>query len=75
MLTGGRAVIVVALQVCVIYMEPANPVIELPRQAHQSPRRHPEQRVNLVRSQVNSELETGLGRVPEEISPEAGIRQ
>jgi hypothetical protein len=56
-------------------MEPADPVIKLPRQAHQSPRRHPEQRVNLVRSEVNSKFETGLSRVPEEISPEAGVRQ
>ena len=44
MLTARRAVIV-----CVVYVEPTDPVIELPRQARQSARWHSKQRVDLVR--------------------------
>jgi hypothetical protein len=33
------------------------------------------ERVDLVCSQLNSELQTGAGRVPKEVSPESGIRQ
>jgi hypothetical protein len=59
----------------VIYMESTDAVIELPCQARQSPRWHSQQRVNLVRRQLNSELETGAGGVSKEISPETGVCQ
>jgi hypothetical protein len=59
----------------VVYVEPTDPVIELPRQACQSSGWHPKQRLDLVRSQLKSELETGTGRVPKEIPPKPGVRQ
>jgi hypothetical protein len=59
----------------VVYMEPTDSVVELPCQARQSSRWHSEQRLNLVRSQLKSELDTGAGRVPKEISPETDVRQ
>jgi hypothetical protein len=59
----------------VFYVEPTDPVIELPCQARQSSWGYLDQRLNLVRSQLNSELETGAGRVPKEISPKTGVRQ
>jgi len=59
----------------VIYMEPTDPIVELPCQARQSPRWHSEQRLDLVPSQLNPELETGAGRVPKEIPEETGVRQ
>lgn len=57
-----------------VYIEPTDPVIELPRQNLQSSRWHLKQRLDLVRSQLNSEFETGAGRVPKEISPKTGVR-
>jgi hypothetical protein len=60
--------------VCPVYIEPTDAVIELPRQTGQSSRWHSKQRLDLVRSQLNSELETGAGRVPKEISPKTGVR-
>jgi hypothetical protein len=70
MFTGsGRAV------VRVVDMQPTDSVVELACQARQSSRWHSEQRLNLVGSQLNSELETGAGRVPKEIPPEPGICQ
>ena len=57
-----------------VYIEPTDPVIELPRQTLQSSRWQLKQRLDLVRSQLNSELETGSGRVPKEISPKTGVR-
>ena len=57
-----------------VHIEPTDPVIELPRQARQSSGWHPKQRLDLVRSQLNSELETGAGCVPKEISPKTGVR-
>jgi len=59
----------------VVYVEPADPVIELPRQARQRSGRHPKQRLDLVRGQLKSELETGTGRIPKEVSPKTGVRQ
>jgi hypothetical protein len=56
-------------------MQPTDSVVELACQARQSSRWHSEQSLNLGRSQLNSELETGAGRVPKEIPPEPGIRQ
>jgi hypothetical protein len=58
-----------------VYVEPTDPVIELPRQARQSSGWHPKQRLDLVRGQLKSELETGTGRVPKEIPPKPGVRQ
>jgi hypothetical protein len=57
-----------------VYIEPTDAVIELPRQTRQSSRWHSKQRLDLVRSQLNSELETGASRVPKEISPKTGVR-
>ena len=57
-----------------VYIEPTDPVIELPRQARQSSRWHSKQRVDLARGQLKSELETGTGRVPKEISPKTRVR-
>jgi hypothetical protein len=56
-------------------MEPADSVVELSGQASQFSGWHSKQRLGLVRSQLNSELETGTGRVPKEIPPETGVRQ
>jgi hypothetical protein len=67
----GRAHVIVR----VVYMEPTDSVVEPPCQARQSSGGHSEQRLNLVRSQLNSELETGAARVPKEIPPETGVRQ
>jgi hypothetical protein len=58
----------------VVYVEPTDPVIELPCQVRQSSWWYSDQRLDLVRSQLNSELETGAGRVPKEISPKTGVR-
>jgi hypothetical protein len=55
-------------------MKSTDPIIELRRQARESSGWHTKQRVDLVRSQLNSELETGAGRVPKEISPKTGVR-
>jgi hypothetical protein len=55
-------------------MEPTDAVIDQLRQARQSSARESKQRVDLVRSQVNSELETGAGRAPKKASPETGVR-
>jgi hypothetical protein len=55
-------------------IEPTDPVIELPRQARQSSGWHPKERVDLVPDQLKSELETGTGGVPKEISPKTGVR-
>lgn len=59
----------------VLNVEPTDPVIELPRQARQSSGWHPKQRLDLVRGQLKSELETGTGRVPKEIPPKTRVRQ
>jgi len=59
----------------VVYVEPTDPVIELPRQARQSSGWHAKQRLDLVRGQPKSELDTGTGRVPKEIPPKPGVRQ
>ena len=59
----------------VVYVEPTDPVIELPRQARQPSGWHPKQRLDLVRNQLKSELETGTGRAPKEIPPKPGVRQ
>jgi hypothetical protein len=56
-------------------MKPTDPIIELRRQARESSGWYSTQRVDLVRSQLNSELETGASRVPKEVAPEAGVRQ
>jgi hypothetical protein len=56
-------------------MKPTDPIIELRRQAHDSSGWHSKQRVDLVRRQLNSELETGASRVPKEVAPETGVRQ
>jgi hypothetical protein len=58
-----------------VYIEPTDPVIELLPQARQSSGWHPEQRLDLVRGQLKSELETGTGRVPKEIPPKTAVRQ
>jgi hypothetical protein len=58
-----------------VYIEPTDPVIELPRQARQSSGWYPKQRLDLVRGQLKSELETGTGRAPKEIPPKTGVRQ
>ena len=57
-----------------VYIEPTDPVVELPRQAREWSWWHPKERVDLVRDQLKSELETGASRVPKEISPETGVR-
>src|ERR1700757_148181 len=59
----------------VLDIESADPVIELPRQTRQSSRRHSKQRIDLVRGQLNPELETGTRRIPKELSPKTGVRQ
>jgi hypothetical protein len=59
----------------VLDMKSTDPIVELRRQARESSGWHSTQRVDLVRSQLNSELETGASRVPKEVSPEAGVRQ
>jgi hypothetical protein len=59
----------------VLDMKSTDPIIELRRQARESSAWHSTQRVDLVRSQLNSELETGASRVPKEVSPETGVRQ
>jgi hypothetical protein len=63
------------LIVRVVDVEATDPVIELPRQARQWSGWHPKQRLDLVRGQLKSELETGTGRVPKKISPKTGVRQ
>jgi hypothetical protein len=67
----GSARVIVHL----VDMEPTDSVVDLPCQASQFSGWHSKQRLGLVRSQLNSELETGAGRVPEEIAPETGVRQ
>jgi hypothetical protein len=59
----------------VLDMKSTDPIIELRRQARESSGWHSTQRVDLVRSQLNSELETGASGVPKEISPETSVRQ
>jgi hypothetical protein len=56
-------------------MKPADSVVELPGKAGQFSGWHSKQRLDLVRSQLNAELETGTGRIPKEIPPETGVRQ
>ena len=56
-------------------MKPTDAIVELRRQARESSGWHSTQRVDLVRSQLNSGLETGASRVPKEVSPETGVRQ
>ena len=56
-------------------MKSTDPIIELRRQPRESSGWHSTQRVDLVRSQLNSELETRASRVPKEVAPEAGVRQ
>jgi hypothetical protein len=56
-------------------MKSTDPIIELSCQARQSSRWHSKQRVDLLRSQLDSELKTGASRVPKEVSPETGVRQ
>jgi hypothetical protein len=56
-------------------MKSTDPIVELRRQARESSGGHSKQRVDLVRSQLNSELETGARRVPKEVSPETSVRQ
>jgi hypothetical protein len=63
------------LIVRVVDVESTDPVIELPRQARQWSGWHPKQRLDLVRRQPKSELETGTGRVPKEVSPKTGVGQ
>jgi hypothetical protein len=70
MFTGRGRVIV-----RVVDMQPTDSVVQLTCQARQSARWHSEQRLNLVRSQLNSEFETGACRVPKEILSEPGVRQ
>ena len=70
MLTSRRAGIVHSLDI-----KPTDAVVELIRQALESSVRHSKQRVDLVRNQVNSKLETGAGRVPKEVSPEPRVGQ
>jgi len=59
----------------VLDMKSTDPIVELRRQARESSNWHSTQRVDLVRSQLNSELETRTSRVPKEVSPETGVRQ
>jgi hypothetical protein len=70
MLTRRRGGIVHILDI-----EPADPVVQLPRQAREPSRWHSKQRLHLVCGQLNSELQTGAGRVPKEVSPETRVRQ
>jgi hypothetical protein len=56
-------------------MKSTDPIVELRRQARESSGGHSKQRVDLVRRQLNSELETGASRVPKEVSPETAVRQ
>jgi hypothetical protein len=56
-------------------MRPTDPVIELRRQARELSWWHPKQRLDLVRGQLKSQLKTGTGRVPKELSLKTGVRQ
>jgi hypothetical protein len=56
-------------------MKPTDPAAELPRQAGQPSWGQAKQRVDLVRSELHSELETRAGGVPEKLAPERGVRQ
>jgi hypothetical protein len=56
-------------------MEATDAVVEPCRQAGQTPGRYTKQRVDLVRRQLHPEFETSTGRVPEELLPEAGVRE
>lgn len=56
-------------------MKPADPAVKLPRQAGEPSRRHAKQRVDLVRSELHSELDTRASGVPEKVAPERGIRK
>ena len=56
-------------------MQAADPVVEPPRTVGQQSPWRSEQRLDLVGHQLESERETGPGRVQEEIPPEAGVRQ
>jgi hypothetical protein len=56
-------------------MEATDPVIELPRESRQLLGWDSKQRIDLMPSQVESELETCTRRVSEEVSPEAGVRE
>lgn len=58
-----------------VYIESTNPVIELPREARQSSGWHPKERIDLVRGELDPDLEARAGRVPEEVSPETGISE
>ena len=51
-------------------MKPADPAIKLLRQGGQRSRRHAKQRVDLVRSELHSELDTRASGVPEKVAPE-----
>jgi hypothetical protein len=59
----------------VLDIKSTDPIVELRRQARESSAWHSTQRVELMRSQLNSELETGASGVPKEVSPETGVRQ
>jgi hypothetical protein len=56
-------------------METTDPTVELSRQAGQSSRRHAKERVDLVRSKLHAELQTGASGMAEEVAPERGIRE
>ena len=55
-------------------LEPTDPVVELPRKAGQSSAWHSKECVNLVRGQLNSELQAGAGGVPKEVPPKTSVR-
>jgi hypothetical protein len=56
-------------------MKSTDPTVELRRQARESSGGHSKQRVDLVRRQLNSELDTGASGVPKEVSTETAVRQ
>jgi hypothetical protein len=72
-LNHADAVAVPAVRV--LDMKPTDPIVELRRQARESSGWHSKQRLDLLPSQLHSELETGASRVLEEVSPETGVRQ
>ena len=64
-----------AVTVDVVDSEPTDPVVELSGESGKLSGRHSQQRLALVRGEVNAEHETRARRIPEEDAPETRVRE
>jgi hypothetical protein len=56
-------------------VEPTDPVVQAGAEARERRARDPEERLDLMRRQLDPEGKTGTGRIQEEVLPKALVRE